>query len=423
METFTYVWKLNLYFTLFYLCYWILLRKHTFFVLNRLYLIVSLLLSLALPFFEFTEVTRIITSPNGDLNTLSHVSTLNSVQHHDWLYVILAIYTLGVFYMFIRLLLGLYRLSLILNKGEKYHLEDYTLILLPEAAPFNKLGSFSFFNFLVVSSIDYENYFDTILQHENIHIKQKHSLDIILIELLKIVFWFNPILWFYKHSLREIHEFIADEQVESKDKYASFLVSYAEYSAFGSITNNFFNSFLLKDRIRMIYSESTSYWSLYKYFLIIPIIGITVIKTAAHNHIYVENEGKPVTKKNRRSHYSINTEVKTQKDKNLLLKLNTYTDDSLRRNRKGTTTSKTIRDGNKSTGIIPDLAVAGDTISKRNSPGLSQIKAKTQSDFDISQPNHFNKDVDGRLLNSAPRKLELKAPTLRYNSNADTLKH
>lgn len=292
METLIYILKVNLYCTLFYLCYWLLLRRHTFFNLNRFYLLGTLLLSMILPFIQFTETVVLMPSLTEGLYEPSVLVTPVR-EKIDWLQILLIVDGIGFCYMISKLLTGFYRLHLLLKQGERINLESYILILLPEIGQHSpKLGSFSFFNLLVVSNHDYENYFDTILQHETVHIKQGHSFDILLVEILKAAFWFNPAIWFYKYSLQEIHEFLADQKAQSKDSYASFLVSYAQNAAFDSLTNNFFNSFLLKNRIRMIYSKSSSYWSISKYVVIIPIIGFTVVKTAAHNQIYIK--GVPI---------------------------------------------------------------------------------------------------------------------------------
>jgi hypothetical protein len=292
METLIYILKVNLYYIVFYVCYYILLRRHTFFRLNRLYLVSTLLLSPVFPLVELTETVRvrppsIQTVPEPSV----HLTAASPGLQTSWLQLTLIIYILGVVFMLVNLLRGFYGLYLLSKQGERIEMESYRLILLPEtAATGRKLGSFSFFNFLVICHHDYETCFDTVLRHENVHITQRHSYDILLVEVLKAACWFNPVMWFYKYSLREIHEFLADQQAEDKEVYASFLVSYAQQAAYGSITNNFFNSILLKDRIKMIYSKSTSYWSLSKYVLIVPVMAFAVLKTAAHNQIFIKAE-------------------------------------------------------------------------------------------------------------------------------------
>jgi hypothetical protein len=204
MEILIYILKVNLYCTLFYVCYYILLRRHTFFRLNRFYLVSTLFLSLVLPFIEFTETVRVLPVAISTLPEPSaHLAVASSPGLQiGWLQLILILYGLGVVFMMANLLRGFYGLYVLLKQGDRVEMESYTLILLPETGAKNP-GSFSFFNFLVVSNHDYENCFDTILRHEHMHIMQNHSFDILLVEVLKAACWFNPAVWFYKYSLRE----------------------------------------------------------------------------------------------------------------------------------------------------------------------------------------------------------------------------
>jgi TonB family protein len=175
--------------------------------------------------------------------------------------------------------------------GEQVKLDDYTLILLSD----NKTGSFSFFKWMVISRFDYENNPDPILQHEMVHIRQWHSLDILLIEIIKVVFWFNPTAWLYKHSLQEVHEFLADETAPNRDHYARFLVSYSFSVPAALLTNHFFNSSILKNRIKMIYKNRNSRWSLGKYLMIVPVILFALLMTAARKKLINPEENKAST--------------------------------------------------------------------------------------------------------------------------------
>jgi TonB family protein len=289
METLIYFGKVNLCWVLFYGCYWLLFRHHTFFRWNRLYLLFSLMISFALPLISFPE-TEIAAMPEvtyliSSAPQITIVSAEPSPEAFPWNEALTAVYLLGFTFMFCRLIDGLYRLVRIILQNEHHKFEDYTLILLPQHQ--STAGSFSFFKWLVVSHQDYNHHLDTILRHEAVHIRQYHSLDVMLIEIIKTVFWFNPALWFYKKSIQEIHEYLADEQAPNKERYASFLVSYALQSPVKSLTNHFFNSSLLKARIQMIYKNRTSRWLLGKYLVIIPVLLLVISLTAARQHMSV----------------------------------------------------------------------------------------------------------------------------------------
>ncbi|SEJ17666.1 TonB family C-terminal domain-containing protein [Dyadobacter koreensis] len=287
METLIYLAKVNICWILFYACYWLLFRKNTFFRWNRTYLIGTLLVSFLLPLIQFPETDH--SAPVAILysvNTVTNFSAINlepklAEPVFDWTMFLWIIPALGSSFMVSRIGKNFRDLFRIINQGEKFFLGDYTLILFPS----QNIGSFSFLKWLVINKFDYENHPDEIIRHELVHIKQWHSLDILLIEFLKILFWFNPVLWFYKNSLQEIHEFLADEDAPDRDHYARFLVSYSLSVPAASLTNHFFNSSILKTRIQMIYKNRNSRWSLGQYLMIAPVMLLAVTLTAARQEV------------------------------------------------------------------------------------------------------------------------------------------
>lgn len=435
METLIYILKVNLYCTVFYVCYYILLRRHTFFALNRFYLVGTLCLSLLLPFVEFTETVRVLPAAIQTLpESYVQSAAASPGLQIGWLQITLILYGLGAVYMLTNLLRGLYGLYLLLKQGEWVNMESYTLILLPETgAKDRKLGSFSFLNFLIVCHDDYENCFDTILSHELVHIKQRHSYDILFVEVIKAACWFNPAVWLYKYSLREIHEFLADQQAENKEVYASFLVSYAQEAAYGNITNNFFNSILLKDRIKMIYSKSTSYWSLSKYLLIILIMAFAVMKTAARNQIFIVAERKPemdLSDKMEESYQSRvqdSTVVVRKKEK---MKKITYSHKSLIKNSQN---ADTIIDKPDRTKLeyVPRVSKHQDSLWEAYDPKAGQINYYNKAKIKRIKPfypalvkygKEFGKSLDLSAKDAPETELQhlvigLKSPNESYPTN------
>lgn len=283
MDLLIYFGKVNIYWILFYACYWLLFRKHTFFVWNRFYLLGSLMISFALPFIHFPDNARVIPTAVYAVSAIpvyvSRPESTKVITH--WTQFVWTVQIIGCVLMLFKLLEAFKNLFKLIKQGETIPLEDHTLVLLPH----NEIGSFSFLKWLVVNFTDYELNFDPILRHESVHIRQLHSLDILLIEILKVGFWFNPVLWFYKRSLQEVHEYLADEEVPNREQYARFLVSYALNAPVASLTNHFFNSSLLKSRIQMIYKNRNSQWALGKYLMIFPVIGMVVMLTAARERL------------------------------------------------------------------------------------------------------------------------------------------
>ncbi|WP_254413171.1 M56 family metallopeptidase [Dyadobacter diqingensis] len=278
MELLIYIGKVSLYWTLFYACYWLFLRQHTFFTWNRFYLMGALLLSLALPFLIYPASAPkipVIYEISAETFTVSG----NQTEQYDlftWIHLLWLIYACGASLMLFRLFKNIRQLNVFLQNGEEIELEDCTVILIDS----NQIGSFSFLHWIVVNRNDYENHFDAILRHEMVHMQQRHSLDILLVELMKVVFWFNPILTIYKKSLQEIHEFLADAEAPNRENYATFLVSYALNAPVASLTNHFFKPSQIKTRIQMIYKNRTSKWMLGSYLFAFATISMVALFVA-----------------------------------------------------------------------------------------------------------------------------------------------
>src|SRR5690606_31843644 len=110
-----------------------------------------------------------------------------------------------------------FRVARLLRSYPKTVSDDLPVVVMTDENP--GPGSFSFFNRIFINKADFDHHFDTVYNHEKIHVAQYHSLDILLVELFRVVFWFNPVLGLYKHSLQEVHEFLADTSATNKEDY------------------------------------------------------------------------------------------------------------------------------------------------------------------------------------------------------------
>ena len=280
MELFIYLGKAGAGMIALYVVYWLWLRKHTYFAFNRFYLLTALLISLGAPFIvlpekapeplpmaEFTmEPTTIVFQPEA--------APLFSTEE-----ILLIIYGLGVLVMLIRLGFHLWHIMQMIRSGEQFRSGKYILV----RASKENVSSFSFLNYLVLSQKDAEPYGEVVLRHELVHIRQRHSWDLLWVEFVHVFMWFNPILIFFKRSLKEIHEFIADEQATNGDRftYARTLAGYAFGVSPQVLTNNFFDVSQLKNRIAMLTKNRSSRWVLGRYLLALPVvIGLVVLVAA-----------------------------------------------------------------------------------------------------------------------------------------------
>ncbi len=279
MELLPYILKLSAYWLALYLCYALLLQRQTFLRWNRAYLLGSLIAGFVLPLVTYPEAAPPLPVVYEVSVSSFTVVAVPSPSLLTWENALWAVYFLGVAIMLVRLFRHFRQLFAFIRKGESIDMDDHSLVLLDD----NQVGTFSFLRWIVISRGDYERNFDTILNHELVHVRQRHSWDIIFLEILQVVFWFNPILIIYKKTLQQVHEFLADEKAkaDNRDGYAEFLVAYALNAPTVILTNQFFNSKLLKNRITMLYKNKNSKWSLGKYAAVALMIGSASLMVAS----------------------------------------------------------------------------------------------------------------------------------------------
>jgi len=235
--------------------YWVFLRNDTFFVLNRLYLIISAFFSLLIPIFrlnpnDYEVVKSAITYLDPVLIIPDRIGNVIGVNL-KLIEVVGIIYLIGVVFFFARFIIQLLQILILVfhygiqtEKGMKLVFVNKTI------APF------SFFNlvFLPKSMID-EKTLNMILLHERVHISQKHSLDLLFMGILSFFFWFNPFAWFMGRSIKTIHEFLADEGVlkvgQNQNHYQYVLMNQTPGFYVPYLSNNF-NFSLIKYRIIMM---------------------------------------------------------------------------------------------------------------------------------------------------------------------------
>jgi len=296
MEMLLYAGKVNMYWIILYACYRLLLRNHTFFHWNRFYLLGSLIAAFALPLIVYPDNAPSIPAVYEINAAAFEVSSVQAREHSfSWMQLILVIYSIGFVASAITLFQRINSLNAYLKAGEIIDLGDCTIVLTNS----DRSGSFSYMKRIVITRNDYENHFDSILTHEMVHTREWHSLDILFLEFLKVICWFNPVLILYKRSLQEVHEFLADFQANDRENYAGFLISYALNAPTAALTNPFFKSSLIKNRVKMIYKSRTSKWMLCTYVLAVTVIATTAMFVAGcekeDTEMQVSSEKKSVS--------------------------------------------------------------------------------------------------------------------------------
>jgi TonB family protein len=280
MSALDYFLTTSLYILLFYGCYWLLLRRNTFFGLNRAYLLISVCLSLLLPLVELPTATVNALSVTALTLPTFVISTTGAADNDAWTVSqwFWAIYSFGVVVMLVRLSWNLRTVTRLISRGNQVQKSNYTLIQLSDdSAP-----SFSFGRYLVLNHTDALTQPDVLLLHEEAHIRQHHTVDILMLEIVQVAFWFNPVLLLYKYALQEVHEFLADRaviRVAPQPDYTQQLVAYALNVPLAALITPFVSKSTLKQRIVMLQKPQTHRRALLSYALVLPLSATLVMCT------------------------------------------------------------------------------------------------------------------------------------------------
>ncbi len=277
---FIYQYKLFLNLFFMYLIYFLFLKNETNFKLNRFYLIFSVLFSLIIPFFSFETFIENENIFNFNLNEID-ISKKNFTQNEAFFNefdIIFLIYFLISFIFFFFLMKEIFFIKKIIYKNKVIKLKKINFVLLDK-----KSSSFSFFNYLFISKDIFSDIKKSkIILHEKVHIKQFHSLDLLFLEILKIIFWFNPLIYLYKKSISEVHEYLADDGVLKKTKnsvsYKRLILEEVFYSNYNIA--NYFNQLTIKNRLVMMTKIKSSEKSKFKILFALPVLIVLFIFSA-----------------------------------------------------------------------------------------------------------------------------------------------
>ncbi|WP_405205457.1 M56 family metallopeptidase [Aquimarina sp. LLG6339-5] len=275
MEAFLiYLVKSSIVLSLFYLVYFFLLRKDTFFTVNRHFLLTGIVSALLLPLLEFTTI-EFIEQPNFqiiEVNSWAASTSENQTTPINWWLIIFNTYMAITSILLIRFIFQLVSLQKIFKKSPNKRNNGFSFLKTEE-----DIAPFSFFKYIIFNpSLHESKELEMIIKHEKIHAKQYHTLDILIANIFVIFQWINPFSWVYKKSLQQNLEFIADQEavrdIPSKKEYQLTLVKVSSNN-YSSITNNFYQS-LIKKRIVMLNKKESKNQNLWKATIILPLLSL-----------------------------------------------------------------------------------------------------------------------------------------------------
>jgi beta-lactamase regulating signal transducer with metallopeptidase domain len=269
---------------LLYSVYILLLEKEKMHNFNRFYLLFGLIFSLLIPLFTFEIYVESTTVAVQNTVQALPISTVILEEKTNYVPLILwSVYALITTILLSRFVLNLTKIQQKIKANTTQEIQNATLVLLNE----NVLPH-TFLSYIFINKEDFENkkIEGELFSHELTHVQQKHTLDILFIEILKTIFWFNPILIFYKKAIQLNHEFLADEKVVQSHNnvpfYQNLLVEKASWNNTFYLASNL-NFLVTKKRLIMMTKTTSQSRALLKKLALIPVLAGLIFISCSEN--------------------------------------------------------------------------------------------------------------------------------------------
>ncbi|MEQ1587071.1 MAG: M56 family metallopeptidase, partial [Cyclobacteriaceae bacterium] len=263
LATGLYLIKSCVYVMAFYIPFILILKRTTFFSINRIYLVSGLLLSFVLPLYTGLTAIPAYTPPDLPfmeplvIQTESVISlSTKPASSLSFVSLLIIIYLAGIVIRVIRLAFSIRGILKLKQQGEILAYHDLTVVKTNTSIPF------SFFRYVFLPKVLND---PGILEHELAHVRQYHWLDLWIVEVASIILWFNPVMLVYKRSLKQQHEYLADQSaIKSGIDLGEYLISIRQQIELAIpaplISEFYFQS--IKNRINMLTNERTSVYKL-----------------------------------------------------------------------------------------------------------------------------------------------------------------
>ncbi|RZL31515.1 MAG: hypothetical protein EOO96_15980, partial [Pedobacter sp.] len=308
MELLIYLVKVSACTVLFFAFYMLVLRHLTFFKINRFYLLITLLLSFLIPTLKFTIEREVEATPSGyaqaeivdevivdePISAVGFIETTPIFEESFDYYSLLPYLYFGI--VFSLLVIATWRILQLLKHTKNDAERINGLKIFQKSSGFTNC---SFFNYVFIDEKLSEAELQVLIKHEEFHAKQFHSIDKIIMMLIKAFLWFNPMVYLYDKALEQAHEYEADEATSHNfgvEQYASLLLRLAIAKSEMPLVHNFVKS-PIKDRIKMLFSSKSKNMKKLMYLLALPIglgllwgFTVKVVEVAKGDNIEKENK-------------------------------------------------------------------------------------------------------------------------------------
>ncbi len=290
----TYELKVAVLIVVFYIFWRLLVANETWHRLNRIVLLSTAVASFLLPLCVITIHQTVLVEgggwmveedyPKAGISPSTFIlpsssDVPRSERPFNWQLLLILIYIIGVIVVLMKMLLSLWQLHRIAAESEIHFLAYGRRIAVSEKAK----SPFSWWKTVFLNHQDFEEGTTALLTHELGHLRLHHSADVLLVELLTALQWFNPAMWMLRADLRTIHEYEADQHVLSHGfndiQYLQLLIRKAAGQSGYSLANGISNS-TLKNRVTMIMKTKSNRNSMWKLLVLVPVIGVTLALNA-----------------------------------------------------------------------------------------------------------------------------------------------
>jgi beta-lactamase regulating signal transducer with metallopeptidase domain len=291
---FIYILKSTTCLAVLYLFYRLFLENENMHFFKRFYLIGTLFVSFFIPLITFTTYGNVT-------ETASPIALINNNEEesNSFLFseifpiMIWTIYFIGVLFFSIRFFKNLISIVLRIKKNPKLNIQSHINVLLQK-----KVIPHTFLKYIFLNKVDFEskNIPHEVLLHEQTHAIQRHSIDILFTEILQILFWFNPLIYLVKNSIKLNHEFLADQAVLSKginpSQYQKTLLLFSTKTA-SPILANSINYSIIRKRFTVMKTKTSMNKIWFKGLLILPLLAILIFSFSTKEDIEI-NEANPL---------------------------------------------------------------------------------------------------------------------------------
>jgi len=303
MDFLIYDAKVAVLIVVFYMFYRLLLSRETFHRVNRGVLLLTAVASFVLPLCVITlhKTVTLEVTPTVSVGDLQ-MEIAEEMKPEVWQIVLPFIFIVGAGVTLAHTLVSILKVMLLIRRSERHPQPDGTILCVTGNT---EVSPFSWMHYIVMNRSDYEEHDAAILAHERGHIRLRHSFDVVLVDLLTALQWFNPAMWMLRQDLRAIHEYEADGEVLSQGinarQYQYLLITKAASIGGYSIANGI-NHSTLKNRITMMLHKKSNRISLLKLLVLIPIVGVTLALNArtVTDYVYDSLRSKCLSRKARR---------------------------------------------------------------------------------------------------------------------------